>query len=50
MPSQDQLILFCILPHVLPLLCAAGQQGQSEGRPPWDVAKRLLAWMFNGAE
>jgi hypothetical protein len=30
----------------------AGQQSQqqTEGRPPWDVAKRLLAWMFNGAE
>lgn len=28
----------------------AGQQKSSEGRPPWDVAKRLLAWMFNGAE
>jgi hypothetical protein len=39
-----------LLPHVLLLLCATGQQGNSEGRPPWDVAKRLLAWMFNGAE
>jgi hypothetical protein len=33
---------------------AQQQQQQQEplqsGRPPWDVAKRVLAWMFNGAE
>jgi hypothetical protein len=38
---------------------AAGQSQQqssssssssSSGRPPWDYAKKMLAWMFNGAE
>ncbi|WIA23363.1 hypothetical protein OEZ85_000126 [Tetradesmus obliquus] len=27
-----------------------GGSSSSSGRPPWDYAKKLLAWMFNGAE